>query len=137
MEELLQRLNHIGQSTVSSQSGSGATGTSPEKPSGHSVSTIVNLLSTLCRGSVTITHVSIFNVLRTPVEPIIKSLTFRIFFDVKITMDGLGLSLSVHRRQSSQLFTFFTISYLMRTFNSHNDNVTVLFSTLSIHTSPC
>ena len=113
MEELLQRLNHIGQSTVSSQSGSGATGTSPEKPSGHSVSTIVNLLSTLCRGSVTITHVSIFNVLRTPVEPIIKSLTCRVFFDVKITMDGLGFSLSMHRRQSSQLFIFCTISDLM------------------------
>lgn len=30
----------------------------PEKPSGHTVTTIVNLLSTLCRGSPTITRVS-------------------------------------------------------------------------------
>lgn len=50
---LIQRLSSIGQPAVVAQ----ATG-SAEKPSGQSVNTIVNLLSTLCRGSPTITHVS-------------------------------------------------------------------------------
>ncbi len=51
---LIQRLTSIGQpSTVAQASGSG------DKPSGQSVNTIVNLLSTLCRGSPTVTHVSI------------------------------------------------------------------------------
>lgn len=50
---LLQRLSSIGQPSVTAQaSGSG------DKPSGQSVSIIVNLLSTLCRGSPSITHVS-------------------------------------------------------------------------------
>ena len=56
IEVLIQRLSLIGQSSavVAPQPG-----TSPEKqPSGHSISTIINLLSTLCRGSATITHVS-------------------------------------------------------------------------------
>ena len=51
---LIQRLTSIGQPSVVAQaSGSG------DKPSGQSVNTIVNLLSTLCRGSPTVTHVSI------------------------------------------------------------------------------
>lgn len=51
---LIQRLTSIGQpSAVAQASGSG------DKPSGQSVNTIVNLLSTLCRGSPTVTHVSI------------------------------------------------------------------------------
>lgn len=50
---LIQRLTSIGQpSAVAQASGSG------DKPSGQSVNTIVNLLSTLCRGSPTVTHVS-------------------------------------------------------------------------------
>ena len=52
--ELLKRLQHIGKSLPTAQGG----GTTPEKPSSHSVNTIVNLLSTLCRGSPTVTHVS-------------------------------------------------------------------------------
>ena len=51
-EELIRRLIRVGQPLTSVQGG-----TTPEKPSGHTVSTLVNLLSTLCRGSPTITHV--------------------------------------------------------------------------------
>ena len=54
IEELIRRLSQVGHSLASGQGGSGAT---PEKPSGHSVTTIINLLSTLCRGSPNITHV--------------------------------------------------------------------------------
>ena len=53
IDELIQRLQLVGQPASSAQGAA-----SPEKPSGYSVSTIVNLLSTLCRGSVTITKVS-------------------------------------------------------------------------------
>lgn len=53
-EALIERLRRIGQSVPAAQGG----GTTPEKPSGHAVTTIINLLSTLCRGSPTITHVS-------------------------------------------------------------------------------
>lgn len=53
VEELLKRLSQVGK-PYSAQGG----GATPEKPSGHSVNTIVNLLSTLCRGSQTVTHVS-------------------------------------------------------------------------------
>ena len=52
-QELVQRLALIGQPVVTSQGG----GATPEKPSGYTVTTIVNLLSTLCRSSPTITHV--------------------------------------------------------------------------------
>ena len=54
IKELIKRLSHVGQPHVSAQGG----GASAEKPSGHSVTTIINLLSTLCRGSPVITHVS-------------------------------------------------------------------------------
>lgn len=54
IEQLMRRLSHIGKPLTSAQGG----GVTPEKPSSHSVNTIVNLLSTLCRGSPTITHVS-------------------------------------------------------------------------------
>lgn len=57
IEELMRRLSQIGK-PLSSTSQGGGSGATPEKPSGHSVNTIVNLLSTLCRGSPTITHVS-------------------------------------------------------------------------------
>ena len=48
---LIQRLSSIGQPAALAQASSG------DKPSGQSVNTIVNLLSTLCRGSPAITHV--------------------------------------------------------------------------------
>ena len=53
LKVLIQRLSNIGQpsSAVAQASGPG------DKPSGQSVNTIVNLFSTLCRGSPTITHV--------------------------------------------------------------------------------
>ena len=54
IEELIKRLSQVGQPLVSVQGGVAT----PEKPSGHSVTTIINLLSTLCRGSPVITHVS-------------------------------------------------------------------------------
>ena len=54
VEELMKRLSQIGKPLPSAQMG----GATSEKPSSHSVNTIVNLLSTLCRGSPTITHVS-------------------------------------------------------------------------------
>lgn len=54
IEELLKRLAQVGNPLPVTQGG----GVTPEKPSSHSVNTIVNLLSTLCRGSPTITHVS-------------------------------------------------------------------------------
>lgn len=55
IEELIKRLSQVGQPLTTAQGGGG--GITPEKPSGHSVNTIVNLFSTLCRGSPTITHV--------------------------------------------------------------------------------
>lgn len=69
IQELMKRLSQIGKplptATSSSSSSAAATtsasqagGATPEKPSGHSVNVIVNLLSTLCRGSPSITHVS-------------------------------------------------------------------------------
>ena len=60
IEELIRRLAQVGQPASSSGGGQGGGGAAPpEKPSGHSVTTIINLLSTLCRGSPNITHVSI------------------------------------------------------------------------------
>ncbi len=56
IEELMKRLSQIGKPLLPSAQGGGATA---EKPSSHSVNTIVNLLSTLCRGSPAITHVSL------------------------------------------------------------------------------
>ncbi len=53
MEVMVQRLASIGAASATAPAGS-----TPEKPSGHAVTTIVNLLSTLCRGSCTIAHVS-------------------------------------------------------------------------------
>lgn len=50
IEELIKRLSQVGQPLVAAQA-------TPEKPSGYSVTTIINLLSTLCRGSAGITHV--------------------------------------------------------------------------------
>ena len=50
---LIERLSSIGQPSALAQAS-----VSGDKPSGQSVNTIVNLLSTLCRGSPTITHVS-------------------------------------------------------------------------------
>ena len=50
--ELVGRLARIGAAPAL---GGGA---APDKPAGHTVTTIVSLLSTLCRGSPTITHVS-------------------------------------------------------------------------------
>ena len=55
LKELTQRLASVGQSLPIAQGSS----TTPDKPSGHSVTTIINLLSTICRGSPTITHVSL------------------------------------------------------------------------------
>ena len=55
IEELIQQLSQIGQPLAVAQGGA-----TPEKPTGHTVTTIINLLSTLCRGSPTITHVSCF-----------------------------------------------------------------------------
>lgn len=52
-EELIGRLMRVGQPLTTTQGG-----TTPEKPSGHAVTTLINLLSTLCRGSPAITHVS-------------------------------------------------------------------------------
>ena len=52
-QELVQRLALIGQPVATTQGG----GATPEKPTGYTVTTIVNLLSTLCRSSPTITHV--------------------------------------------------------------------------------
>ena len=52
IEELMKRLSQVGKPLAAAQGGA-----TPEKPSGHSINTIVNLLSTLCRGSPTITHV--------------------------------------------------------------------------------
>ncbi len=57
IEELIRRLAQVGQSSASGGQGGGGSAP-PEKPSGHSVATIINLLSTLCRGSPNITHVS-------------------------------------------------------------------------------
>ncbi len=53
MEVMVRRLASIGEASSVTPAGS-----TPEKPSGHAVTTIVNLLSTLCRGSSSITHVS-------------------------------------------------------------------------------
>lgn len=55
IKELMKRLSQIGKPLPAVQVG----GAIPEKPSSHSVNIIVNLLSTLCRGSPTITHVSL------------------------------------------------------------------------------
>lgn len=55
ISELIKRLSQVGKPLPVAQGG----GATPEKPSGHSINTIVNLLSTLCRGSTAITHVSL------------------------------------------------------------------------------
>ena len=55
VQELVSKLASIGQPVAVAQGGA-----TPEKPTGHAVTTIVNLLSTLCRGSPTITHVRLY-----------------------------------------------------------------------------
>ena len=76
VEELMKRLSMIGKPLPSAQAG----GATPEKPSSHSVNTIVNLLSTLCRGSPTITHVSAFYFFSSILSPSSKlSLSFAPF----------------------------------------------------------
>ena len=61
LPELIGRLKSLnvggGGPSSSASSTSGPIGTTPERPSGHTVTTIVSLLSTLCRGSPTITNV--------------------------------------------------------------------------------
>jgi E3 ubiquitin-protein ligase HECTD1 len=61
LPELIGRLKSLnvggGGPSSSASSTSGPVGTTPERPSGHTVTTIVSLLSTLCRGSPTITNV--------------------------------------------------------------------------------
>jgi E3 ubiquitin-protein ligase HECTD1 len=60
LPELIGRLKSLnvggGGPSSSASSTSGPIGTTPERPSGHTVTTIVSLLSTLCRGSPTITN---------------------------------------------------------------------------------
>ena len=60
LPELIGRLKSLGGGSgpsSSASSSSGPVGTTPDRPSGHTVTTIVSLLSTLCRGSPTITNV--------------------------------------------------------------------------------
>ena len=59
LPELIGRLKSLnaGGPSSSSSSTSGPVGSTPDRPSGHTVTTIITLLSTLCRGSPTITSV--------------------------------------------------------------------------------
>ena len=62
IQELIRRLSQVGQPAsggTGQGGGGGGGGATPEKPSSHSVTTIINLLLTLCRGSPNITHVSL------------------------------------------------------------------------------
>ena len=63
LPELIGRLKSLnvgsGGPSSSASSSSGPVGTTPDRPSGHTVTTIVTLLSTLCRGSPTITNVCV------------------------------------------------------------------------------
>lgn len=62
-EELLERLSNCGLSSATPTAAQGATprgaaGTTPDAKGNANVSTVISLLSTLCRGSPSVTHVS-------------------------------------------------------------------------------
>ena len=82
LPELIGRLKSLnvagsgsGGTSSSASSTSGPVGTTPERPSGHTVTTIVSLLSTLCRGSPTVTNVSSLSYSRVCWQEVVKVYT--------------------------------------------------------------